>query len=298
MYLADVTVVIPTMCGGERAVEIQRAISSAKNQTKVTVDILIVVNGIRYDATLLQQIRTMDYVRVIQLDAPGISNARHHGRLYVQAPYFLMPDGDDELEPHALATMIEIFRRSPDSVGLVLADAHNTGYCSTYGFKPSPAEIERDPLSALIEQNWLILQSTLFKTQRVASELFDVDTRSNECTFIAFKICLAAVKVRVQEGTVAIIHNNAGKPSESKSDHFIIEEPQTIQQLLNMPVPRHIKKKLKAKLSRAHHAISAYYLRKGHIWQATKSHCLSLFLPGGQKNLLYTRHLIVAAFAK
>ena len=256
-------------------------------------DVLVVVNGQSFDNNLLHHIRSIKCVRVLMVKEAGIANARLQGRLNVSAPHFLMLDDDDELLPNAVGDMLAAFRSAPEGTGLVLADSYNTGRRGKYGFVPSPSAIEDNPLDALTRQNWLILQSTLFRTVTVPPEVFKVETLSNECTLIAYKICVAGIGVKVLDSVVATVHFSPNLPSESKTEHFITQEPIAIKQLLALDLPIHIKNRLNMKLGAAHHYNAEYFLRQRKFRHAWRSHLASLITTGGLRYNAFTRYLLV-----
>jgi glycosyltransferase involved in cell wall biosynthesis len=292
MVSAQVTVIIPTLCGSKRAMELVRAIASVNAQQNVAVETLVVVNGHWFEPSLLQTVTDTQGVSVLMLDTPGISHARLQGRKRVTTPYFLFLDDDDELYPHALVTLLATFDASDSDTGLVVADAYNDYRCGNYGFYPSPAEIERDPLDALLGKNWLIAQSALFKTARAPVHLFDIQTVSNECTMIAFNLAREGIKVRVNEKVLAVVHDKVD--SESKSEHFITQETRVIQWMLTQHVPPAIQTKLRRKLASAFHSNSVFYLDKKMFRKAVVAHVRSLLIPDGDNYALYGRHILVA----
>lgn len=292
----NVTVIIPTLCAPKRAMELVRAIDSVNaQQGEFGVETLVTVNGPWSDPALLAKVSAMPGVQVLQIEAAGISIARLHGRRHVKTPYFLFLDDDDELYPHALEELLATFAKSDPDTALVIADAFNDYRNRRYGFDPSPEAIERDPLSTLLDQNWLIVQSALFKTELAPAHLFDLETRSNECTMIAFNFALAGMKVRVNDKALAIIHD---KPdSESKTEHFITQETEVVKWMLAQPVPPAIRAKLRRKLAATHHNNSTYYLQRGMFLKSLRAHIKSLLVPGGDSYFLYTRHVVRGMFS-
>lgn len=271
--------------------ELVRAINSVNQQSVGgAVKSLVVVNGNWIDPELLKHVSNMPGVTILTIVEAGISIARLHGRRNVETPYFLFLDDDDELCPTALEEMLATFDASDPDTGLVIADAYNDYRLCNYGFKPSPAAIELDPMSTLLDQNWLIAQSTLFKSARAPAHLFDLDTKSNECTMIAFNIALEKIKVRVNEKVLAIIHD---KPdSESKTEHFITQESEVVKWMLSKNIPVEVRKKLHRKLAATFHNNSEYYLERSIFWQSLVQHTKSMFVRGGESYFLYGRHIL------
>jgi glycosyltransferase involved in cell wall biosynthesis len=292
MSASQITVIIPTLGAPKRAMELVRAIESVDRQRGVElVQTLVVVNGHRFDSVLLEQVSSMPRVKVLQIAEAGISIARLHGRRNVETPYFLFLDDDDELYPNALEELLGTFASSDSDTALVIGDAYNDYRNCNYGFKPSAAAIERDPLSTLLDQNWLIVQSALFKTALAPAHLFDLETRSNECTMIAFNLALEKMKVRVNEKALSLIHD---KPdSESKTEHFITQENEVVKWMLTKDVPPVIRVKLRRKLAAAFHNNSTYYLERRMFLKSFRAHIQSLLVPEGDSYFLYGRHILM-----
>jgi glycosyltransferase involved in cell wall biosynthesis len=291
----EVTVVIPTLCGTERSEQLLRAIASIKAQIDVSVAILVVINGNRFDHNLLTKVKNYG-VGILILEKAGISSARLLGRQNITSPYFMFLDDDDELYPYSTKELLQSFNSSNSDIGIVIADAYSCQRQRNFGFVSTPEEIESNPLKALLKENWLIIQSALFKTESVPAFLFDIETTSNECTLLAFRLANHNIKVKVNTKPLAIIHDSPN--SESKSEHFITKEPDVIKTIIKMDLPKDITSELKQKLSKSFHNNSTYYLNRGLIFKAIHAHINSLILPGGFKYLLYTRHLLTAIFKK
>lgn len=256
------------------------------------------VNGPWFDPETLASCERRPGVRVVRIPTPGISGARLEGRRQVRTPYFLMLDDDDELHPNAIRALIDVLKASTASVGVALGDAFNTGRGTRYGFVPSIERIESNSLDALMHQNWLILQATLFRSSRVGPDFFDIQTVSNECTLIAFKLALAGVGVKVLDQAVATIHYSPEVPSESKTEHFITREPEALAQVLAWNVPKETARALKRKIGAAQHFNAEWFLRRGKLSRAWVAHWASLSSPGGWRYLAFTRRLIGRSLLK
>lgn len=271
--------------------ELRRSMKSISGQVGVVALTCVVVNGNRVDSELLEEISGLPNVLVLRIDTAGISIARLEGRRSVETPYFLFLDDDDELCPNALGELLSTFNANDSDTGLVIADAYNDYRQSNYGFVPSASAIEQDPLSTLLDQNWFIAQSALFKTELVPEYLFDIHTKSNECTMIAFNLALLNIKIRVNQQVLAIIHD---KPdSESKTEHFITEETAVVRWMLsNNAIPIMVRRKLRRKLAACLHNNSIYYLERRRFGKSIWAHFTSLLVPGGARYFLYGRHIL------
>ena len=288
-----VSIVIPTLCATKRAVELVRAIESVHRQVGVPpAQVIVVVNGRWFDPALVERVAGMACVKVFRIVEAGISVARLHGREQVDTPYFLMLDDDDELLPNALEQLLGTFEASDADTGVVVADAYNDLRQGNYGFFPSVEAIERDPLNTLLEQNWLIAQSALFRTALIPPRHFDIRTQSNECTMIAFNVAVDRIKVKVNENVLAIIHDKLD--SESKMEHFATQETTVVQWMLTKKVPSDVRSKLRRKLAATFHNNSMYFLRHRRYREAVVAHIRSMLVRGGDPYFLYGRHILNA----
>lgn len=289
----QVTVIIPTLCNRERSFELNRAIESVRKQQNINVAIIVVVNGNKADLSLLATIKGLRDVVVLQIEQPNVSIARYTGLLHSSTPYFLFLDDDDELYPNAIERMLAKFNSSEHEIGLVISDAYNEGYNRNIGFISDPAIIESCPLEALVTENWLVIQATLFKRAIVPDNLFDLEAKYNECTLLAFKIALSNIKISILNEPLVRIHNTPN--SASKSNDFLVSDIEIINFILSMNLPDLIRKKMRRKLANAYHNISVYYLDNNKIMPSFITHLQSLIYPGGRQYLSYTRHIFLKA---
>ncbi len=94
-----------------------RCLTSILQQTHGNFEIIVVDDG-SHDGTekLFETEFVDDRIRYIKLpDNQGASRARNHGIESVQGEFILVWDSDDELYPHALETILEIFKAHPEA---------------------------------------------------------------------------------------------------------------------------------------------------------------------------------------
>ena len=117
----------------------------------------------------------------------GLVNALQVGRRLVDTPWFAELDDDDLLLPGALAARV---------AALVQSDAHDcvvtNGYRRYHGEDTlnisDMKAVERDPIRAFWDLNWLLPGSYLCRTDRVGPDLFDGMPESLECSYIALRL--------------------------------------------------------------------------------------------------------------
>jgi hypothetical protein len=110
-----------------------------------------------------------------------------------------------------------------------------------------------------------------------------------EWTFLAFKLASTRRMVFVDEPTFCI-YSTAG--SLSKSEAYLLAEPVVLRKILALNLPKSVSLPLQFKLGRVHHNLAEYARRTGQLKLAWRHHIASLFFPGGQSYLTYTRYLL------
>ena len=121
----------------------------------------------------------------------GLANALQVGRRLVHPSWFAELDDDDMLLPGALASCAS--RRS------CRAPRHDcvvsNGYRRCYGDDTlnisDMKAVERDPIRAFWDFNWLLPGSYLCRTDRVGPHLFDGMPESLECSYIALRLAIS-----------------------------------------------------------------------------------------------------------
>ena len=141
------SVIIPTTCEARRQDTLQRAIASVRDQEGICAEILVVVNGDRFDPGLLDTIKSLPYAKTVYLEVGSLPGALRHGRELVEAPFFAFLDDDDEYLPDALAQRVQVMRDEPSvdfvaSNGYIHRDGQDRLYIDT------PEVIHADPLRA------------------------------------------------------------------------------------------------------------------------------------------------------
>jgi hypothetical protein len=284
----SVTVIIPTTCELRRKASLLRAIESIVEQDVEDVEVIVVVNGNRFDAELLAQIQADARLRVYYQELGSLPAAIRFGRSLVRSEFYAFLDDDDEYLPGAIRT-----RLAP-----LLANA-NVDLVVTNGFYHSnsdhqllkhASDVNINCLAALIEENWLASCGGLFRSSAITLDYFEGSTKYYEWTLLAFRIALAGHIVALVDTPTFRINNTP--ESESKSDESARSLIPFIQGLLTYPAPTHIRHALRRKLSAAWHTLAEKHRGAGRRRDAWRCHARSLLLPGGWRFLGYTRHLL------
>jgi glycosyltransferase involved in cell wall biosynthesis len=281
----EISVIIPTTCEISRKKSLLRAIDSVCSQEGVDVEIIVVVNGKRYDPEFLQELKNNSQLNVQYQDEGSLPAALRYGRSMVGKKYFSFLDDDDEYLPDALINRAKELENN-NNLDIVVTN----GYTYTDRDRiriDNISAVRNDPLASLIQENWLASCGGLFRSGTVHLDYFDGKTKYFEWTFLAFKLLINKHCFSFLDIPTFRVHDTAS--SLSKSEDYRLAIANFVRQLLSYDTPDNIKKSLKSKLAAALHSISGYYLRIGRKHDAWRYHIESISWPDGLKYLLYTR---------
>lgn len=283
-----ISVIIPTTCETGRWGSLKRAIASAAAQERVSVELIIVVNGLRFDPECYEELRSMPGLNVVYLEEGSLPLALKHGRSLATAPYFAFLDDDDEYLPGALWRRLQPLL-SDEAIDYVVSNGYSCKEGRDEQAVTNVEAVRNDPLRALLHENWLASCGGLYRSSRISAGYFDGKTRYLEWTLLAYKLASSRKMVFVDEPTYRI-HDSLG--SLSKSEAFREAEIGVLAQILTLDLPAAIKAGLRVKIGRAYHGLSNHYRRKGDFRRAWRCHLASLRHPEGFRYLVYSRRLL------
>lgn len=286
--IPDITVLIPTVATRARTPHLWKAINSVRAQRGVQVRIVLIANGGACDTGLLTQLGERDDIAVLRTPVADFPNALRIGRKAVETAFFAELDDDDELTPDALAQRLDLMQ-GDQGVDVVVSN----GWIRSGGVDelsiPDITAVRADPLRSLLQRNWLLPGSALFRTDRVPIDWFDTIPRCLEWTWVGLNVSLYCRIAFLDEP--AVVHYSDLPFSTDASRHCQIERVNALRALLALPVPGDVRRRLRAKLGDALHSVSALHRAEGEWRTAWARHLESLTLPGGWRYLLYTRYL-------
>jgi glycosyltransferase involved in cell wall biosynthesis len=286
--LVPVSVIIPTACRPSRVPALRRAIASVLAQQGVDVEIIVVVNGPGYDATMLEELRANPALGVEYLPEPDLPAAHRHGRSLATAPFFSFLDDDDEYLPGSLRLRADVLLAEPDVD--VVATQGVTGINGDQPYIRSADGVESDPFGALLRANWLGSCGALFRAERVTLDFFDGRTRYFEWTMVAFRLALAGRRIRYLETPTYRMHETEG--SLSKSDAYYRAEPEFLASLEAYDLPQEHRRTLRRKYYGVLHSLAERFVRSGDMAAAWRYHLRSVAGRHGVKHVVYTRRMI------
>jgi glycosyltransferase involved in cell wall biosynthesis len=290
-----ITVIIPTTAAPERRDYLSRSIDSVLTQTGVDVRVLLIANGDRCDDALLASLRENERVTVVRISEGSLPLALKTGRKYVETPFFAELDDDDLLLPQGLHNLSLGFHRHPDADVIV-----GNGYLRCEGSADieinTDAELlRRDPLRALLQQQWLSPGGALFRSSEVSQTDFSNIAQYYEWTYLAAFLCLNH-KLSFISSPVFVHHK--GLPfSIDMSRKALFGRPKALKEILSLPLPSDVKRGFLRKLGGQYHDCSTRCLQERKQIKAITFHLISLTYPGGWRYLSYSRHLLSAALS-
>lgn len=284
-----VSVIIATLGLEERAELLEGAITSVAEQAGVRAIPLVVLNGTRVCPDVERRLRADRRVRLIMLGEADLPTALRIGCAAVNTPYFGALDDDDVLLSDALARRVSELKKHPELDVVV-----TNGYRREDGVDilniPADADINSDPIRALLERNWLLPGSWLCRSDRVSVELFEGMPSYLECTYLAASFATSYQMLWLGEPTVAY---RIGSPqAESRSRRYIVGQAAALRRILRLPLPDDVKRALRRRIANAYHGAAEYDRRAGDMQKAWRWHLASLRSTGGWRYLPFTRHLM------
>jgi len=286
------TVIIPTTCKAERRESLLAAIESIAKQEGLVSKILIVINGSVYDADLNQVIQKLPNTELVFSKNANLALAIEYGRSLVQTKYFSFLDDDDKYIENTLLTRVSRLEEDA-SIDVLVTNGYDVSNGEQALRVKDPAIVNRDPLTALMDYNWLASCGGMFRLATVTNEYFKKPIKYYEWTTIAFRVSGELNVVFVDTPTYCV---NDTSVSLSKSAGYIIASESIIRMMLASDKSQKIRKTLNSKLSSVLHTMADFYRHNNNLTSAWYYHIKSLFFIGGYRYLAYTRKLLYTFF--
>jgi len=291
----EVTVIIPTKALAVRATRIHRALNSMRCQQGVRTLALVVVNGSEADPALVDELKAASGVRVLEARDKGIPHALRAGREAVTTEWFTALDDDDEILPGGLAARIQALEASPECSTVITNSVRRSGDEEHLEITDM-SEVERSPLRALAERNWLRPGAWLCRSAGIPASLFDDMPKALECTYLAIRFVLNGGVCFLDQPTIA--HYTDTPDSETKSKDYAMSVANALPQIRELPLPADTRRWIDRRISSAHHGLADAELRDGRLGQAWRWHLRSLGGRRGWRYLPFTRHLLLASVSR
>lgn len=286
-----VSIIIPTTCEAVRAQALRRAIDGLLGPQGAAVEVLVVVNGSRFDAALLAALRADPRLRVLQIAEGNVSVARHEGVRQAAGAFYGFLDDDDEYLPGAIATRLAAFEGRPE-VDVVV----------THGFEHAAGEdrplisltddeVRRDPAGSFLKQNWFASPAPLFRAATIDPALFAIHHRYFEWSYLFFALIAQGRRLHWDGAMTYRVHKDTAA-SASKSEAYALAYPVFLESVSALALPPAVRAALKPKYLSALNTLANTHLAAGRRRQAWQAH-LKCLAHGGWGYLPYTRHLLL-----
>ena len=284
----SVTIIIATTCELHRAPMLRRAIDSVTAQEGPRPELLIVVNGTRFDPDVRRSLEARDDLTVHYSEWASLPAAIRFGRSLVATQFFGFLDDDDEYLPQAIRTRLEPLLADP-RIDFVATNGYDHVGGTDQLRVTRDLDVNGDPLVALMRENWLASAGGLYRSATIETDLFDPEVRYLEWTYLAFRLSLSRQMTFLDAPTYRI-HDSP--TSLSKSEAYEEAQVAVLRRMLDFEVPSMVRRLLRRKLGRALHSRSTRKLELGELAEAWHAHWESLKLPGGIDYLPYTRKFL------
>lgn len=288
--MESVTTIIPTTAEKAREELLRRAIASAATQEGVESEVIVVVNGCRFDPLLLDSLKSDSQLTIVYREVGNVSLARHYGTTFVNSSYFGFLDDDDEYLPKALSTRVAVMKQSVDTDVVV-----TNGYIHEVEDKPLVSEtlrcfINDDPMLSFLNTNWFASPASLFKRESIPNEVFDIQLKFFEWSYLFFKLHVLRKNV-VFDGVLTYRKYEDNPLSVSKTADYAMAYLGFLKDLYTLPLPSKVRKRIKRKQQTALNELSAFHLDKNEPGKSINYH-LRCLLNGGWRYLPYTRKVM------
>jgi len=287
-----VSIIVPTMCQAARARLLSRAVESIVDQSGVRVEIIVVVNGDKYDQPLVESLERDSRLRVVRLSDGNVSMARYEGVARATGDYIGFLDDDDELLPGALSARVNLFK-GRETVDVVVTNGfeHVAGQDTPNIKVGSAAEILQNPGASLLRQNWFASPASLFRAVSVERESFRFSHRYFEWTYLFFVLLSKGKRFYYDEMLTYRVYKD-NPLSISKSDEYMLAYADFLLVLSKLPLEPSIKRNIKEKYVNALNTQASLELAQTKRLRAWRSH-LKCLASGGWRYFTFTRFLLM-----
>ncbi len=285
------TVVIASLCDDARSDLLKRACESVRAMAGgFDYSIIVVANGSRVSASVLEWLAARPDVQVIRLQSGSYPLARRVGAEISGSEFLGFLDDDDELIPNTLERKVAHFRQHPE-VDVLVTDGLRVGVLETTNIFPPPQARCGDLVQTMMHTGWGACALTI-RNRKVNLSAFDPDFRQMEWTLTALLLARHYRVGYLDEPTYRYFETTPNSLSKSAEHKFAA--PEVWRRLSKEFGGTPYEAAVRRRYGKECHAASYEYARNGKIWEAWRLHAESLrslggvaFLPFSIKLLLY-----------
>lgn len=285
----DITVIVPTLASKSRAAQIKRCVQSIRDSSIDPIKIVVIVNGNRHDAAVVDWLRVQPDIQFEAIPTPSLPNAVLRGRELVATEYFATLDDDDEYLPGSSDLKLAALKAQPDA-DLVVTNSYRCVDGSDNILFADFKSILPDPLASLFRIAWLNSGNALYRSSSVQSPYFANFYPYFEWTWLAYQLAMSHKKIHAIDAPCHRYNVTPGSLSASNAqrDAYL----GLYERMLSLNPPPQVSRIIRKRMAEAWHDRSADALARGARREALVSHLRSLSLPGGLRYLTYTRRLV------
>ena len=293
--MATVSIIIPTAGASSRRSSLLRAIDAVNGQQQVEAVPLVVLNGVRYEQSLFNELSRRADIRFFHLEQAGLPGAIHFGRGQVETPFFGFLDDDDLYHPWALEERLQALNQSPSADAVVSWGEREAMQCASTRVPGDDIWNPDDPLLALLKGSWLASCSGLFRTSTVTDEFFDPELRHLEWTSVALRLALGRSVVFLESERPHFLIADSPQ-SLSKSSSYLFGMEDALDRLMKLPLSPKMLQGLKRKNVMVRHTIAEHFRREGDLLKAWHHHLRTFSCLEGVRYLPSTAHFLKTTF--
>lgn len=271
----DLTVVIATTAEKKRAQKLENAINSVLLQKDCKFEIIVVVNGQRFDPEIRADLEENTHINSVYRDEGSYPKALSFGRSLVETPYFCFLDDDDELLPGSLSARHIVFEKN-QAIDVVVGNGIRDRYKEkTIECHPEIVTYQADPLGELLKPDgiWLGSCAGMYKTSSITVDFFSDYAAYGEWTYLAYKLSLSK---KIQFIPNKCFKINMHNESLSHSKEYLFGLYEMHNRVLQLSLPKYARKAVLLKKSNIEHCIAEYYLELGFIKKGWLYHLKSM----------------------
>lgn len=284
-----VSVIVPTQGDLVRRYSLERAICSIRSSSNLSICIIVVVNGNKFDPDVCTWLKAQPDVRFEYIETPSLPEACLRGRELVETEFFSFLDDDDIYLVNATDIKLDAIRKAPDSK-LVITNGYRCIEGKDYLFYCNMIDVQENPLRMLFVANWLTSCNALFRTNSFPVQFFRNYHKYAEWTWIAFCMAMDGLCLLVVDEPTFRIYDTPG--SLSKSDEYLNSILILYKRMLELSPPEPIHTIIVKRERDHYHHLSSIALEKNDLVMAWKAHLKSILCSGGWQYCSYTRHLL------
>lgn len=281
-----------TTCEANRKKVLLEAIDSVLAQAELRPEMLLVVNGSRFDAELLRLLSSNDRLQIVQVAEPNFPGAIREGVFRARAEFFSFLDDDDLFLPGAVASRVQPMI-ADSTIDFVATNGwlECAGGENTLAF-PQADEIRSRPLASFLQANWLASCGGMFRAARCGVDFFPREARycNQEWTLLAFDLLVSGRRPCFLDVPTFFKRDTPESLYKTRKEEYCLAELEAAQHMFEA-APGSVKGLARRKLVDALHEVSDFYREQGRGASAWKYH-LKTLSRGGLRHLFYTRKLI------